>query len=223
MGKNKLDVAPKSDQDVRYPEWGRVAGVTNDRVYRDVSTMPSPTTTAPTSMPKTAQNLAESNRTAPNVFATSTNDMMTNHNNKSKVSTESIVAFFKQNSIRYEVIPGDHTMIRLLEPIYFKPDSLHMTDKSRDFLENVARYIADYQGIEMVVEGHTDNLGDPAYNEALSKKRADAVKDWISSRFIHLDSIYTRGYGSAMPTCENKTPSGRACNRRVEVFFILPS
>lgn len=228
MGKNKLDIAPKSDQDVRYPEWGRVAGVSNGTVYRDVSATPAPVSSSPTSVPKMVESpnnyVSNSNKMASsNVFATPTHDMITSHNSKSKGSTESIVQFFKQSGIRYEVIPGEHTMIRLLEPIYFKPDSLHMTDKSRDFLENVARYIANYQGIEMVVEGHTDNQGDPAYNEELSKKRADAVKDWISSRFIHLDSIFTRGYGSAMPSCENKTPSGRACNRRVEVFFILPS
>jgi outer membrane protein OmpA-like peptidoglycan-associated protein len=189
----------------------------------DIATMPTPMSmsSAPTSMSKTTKYTSDKNSmVAPSVppmahYLTA--------NQKIKGSAESIAQYFDQTNIRYEVIPGDHPMIRLLEPIYFKSNSMTMTDKSRDFLENVARYLANYQGVEMVVEGHTDSIGAPAYNEALSMKRAEAVKSWISSRFKHLDSIYTRGYGSAMPACENVSSSGKACNRRVEVFFILPS
>ncbi|MGX9416680.1 OmpA family protein [Vibrio sp. RC27] len=207
MRKSKLDVAPKFDHEVAHPEWGRVARVaSNDQMgLKKISSTP---------LPRTAQ-------------ATSTSRNNTTHQSKAshdvKGSLKVLMNYFERNSIRYELIPGKHAMLRLLQPIYFQLDSMKMTDQSRDFLDHVARYLANYQGVEMVIEGHTDNTGASAYNDTLSLKRANAVKQWVVGRFSHLKNIYVRGYGSAVPACENTTQSGKACNRRVEVFFILPS
>ena len=212
MGKNKLDVAPQFDYEVRHPEWGRVANVvSNDqKAFRNIANMP---------VPSTAKTKYTSKPQAKPEFKTD----YVKSNSKFQGSSKSLMDYFAKNNIRYEVIPGEHTMIRLLQPIYFQLGSMNMTDKSRDFLDNIARYLTNYQGVDMVVEGHADNTGTAVFNDALSLKRAEAVKQWILSRFSHLENIYTRGYGSAMPACDNKTPKGKACNRRVEVFFILPS
>jgi outer membrane protein OmpA-like peptidoglycan-associated protein len=52
-------------------------------------------------------------------------------------------------------------------------------------------------------------------------KRASAVKRQLLRNNVAMDSIFTRGYGEYVPACSNKTKAGKACNRRVEVLFIV--
>ena len=52
-------------------------------------------------------------------------------------------------------------------------------------------------------------------------KRAKAVKKQLVSNNVAMNSIYTRGYGEYVPACSNMTSAGKACNRRVEVLFIV--
>jgi len=71
------------------------------------------------------------------------------------------------------------------------------------------------------VEGHTDNIGGDAYNQALSERRAAAVKQALVERYlISADRLTTVGYGSTRPKEPNDTLEGRARNRRVELVRI---
>lgn len=70
------------------------------------------------------------------------------------------------------------------------------------------------------LEGHTDNVGDANSNMILSKRRADAVKNYLVSKGISDKRITTEGFGVTKPIADNKTAEGRAKNRRVE-FKIL--
>jgi outer membrane protein OmpA-like peptidoglycan-associated protein len=236
LGENKLDIAPVNDSDVRHPEWGRVAmrspmdsaslqpmGMNTHRVARADDGMRL--SNVATHISRNGSMTASSQEMATKVPAN--NPLPTSANvgvrQEAFGTPETLERFLARNHIKYEVLPGEHTMIRLVNAIYFKPDSLNMTDQSRDWLDPIARYLANYAGVEVVVDGHTDNIGDAQYNESLSLKRAEAVKNWISRRYQSIDKIYVRGYGGAVPACDNKTPEGKACNRRVELFFILPS
>jgi outer membrane protein OmpA-like peptidoglycan-associated protein len=69
----------------------------------------------------------------------------------------------------------------------------------------------------MVVEGHTDSQGQPAYNQDLSQRRAQSVRDYLVSRGIASDRISAQGFGSSRSVADNKSPEGRANNRRVEI------
>jgi len=68
--------------------------------------------------------------------------------------------------------------------------------------------------------GHTDNLGDPAFNVFLSESRAQAVADYMTSRGFTGDRLSVVGYGPDQPVADNATPDGRAANRRLE-FKVL--
>ena len=74
----------------------------------------------------------------------------------------------------------------------------------------------------MVVEGHTDSQGTPAFNIDLSQKRADAVRTYLVSRGIAGDRITAQGFGLARPIADNGSAEGRANNRRVEIV-VQPS
>ena len=72
----------------------------------------------------------------------------------------------------------------------------------------------------VIVVGHTDNVGTDAYNQKLSQRRAEAVKAYMVSLGVAKSRIYTEGKGESQPVADNKTSSGRAKNRRVEVEVI---
>jgi outer membrane protein OmpA-like peptidoglycan-associated protein len=69
----------------------------------------------------------------------------------------------------------------------------------------------------MVVEGHTDSQGQASYNQELSQRRAQVVRDYLVTRGIASDRITAEGFGSTRSIADNKSPEGRANNRRVEI------
>jgi outer membrane protein OmpA-like peptidoglycan-associated protein len=74
----------------------------------------------------------------------------------------------------------------------------------------------------ITVEGHTDSQGQPKYNMELGQKRADAVKAQLVARGVAADRITSVGIGSERPIADNKSPEGRANNRRVEIIVQPP-
>jgi OOP family OmpA-OmpF porin len=75
--------------------------------------------------------------------------------------------------------------------------------------------------LEVVIAvGHTDSVGDDAYNQKLSVRRAEAVKAYLVSKGIEKNRVYTEGKGEKQPVADNKTTEGRAKNRRVEIEVV---
>ncbi len=72
----------------------------------------------------------------------------------------------------------------------------------------------------IVAVGHTDSKGSDASNQALSARRAEAVKAYLVSRGIEKNRVYTEGKGSKQPVADNKTVEGRAKNNRVEIEVV---
>jgi outer membrane protein OmpA-like peptidoglycan-associated protein len=70
---------------------------------------------------------------------------------------------------------------------------------------------------KMVVEGHTDSQGGDSYNQDLSQRRAQVVRDYLVSRGIAADRVTSQGFGSTRSVADNKSAEGRANNRRVEI------
>jgi outer membrane protein OmpA-like peptidoglycan-associated protein len=70
---------------------------------------------------------------------------------------------------------------------------------------------------KIVVEGHTDSQGQASYNQELSQRRAQVVRDYLVTRGIASDRITAQGFGPTRSIAENTSPEGRANNRRVEI------
>jgi len=70
------------------------------------------------------------------------------------------------------------------------------------------------------VEGNTDNLGDETWNQGLSERRAQAIREYLINRGVDGRRIVAQGNGSSRPVASNKTAEGRARNRRTEILFI---
>ncbi|ASK54143.1 hypothetical protein CEQ48_05045 [Vibrio tarriae] len=177
---NLLDVAPKGDFDVRYPEWG-YASQKNTSVAQ--SSMAQPRSTG----------------------------------------YEELRQYLLSNGIQHEVVPGDYPMIKLSNTVRFETGSAKVSMASKQWLDTVARFLATESGIDIVLEGHTDNTGTEKLNDKLSERRANSVKAVLVQSRVAQNAIYTRGFGENVPACTNSTNNGRACNRRVEIQFIISS
>jgi OOP family OmpA-OmpF porin len=101
----------------------------------------------------------------------------------------------------------------------FAFDSAELTAADRAAIREVANQIRRYENdIEAVtIAGHTDSTGPAAYNEQLSERRAEAVKNLLVSEGVDPDKVKTVAYGEADPIASNGTPEGRAKNRRTDV------
>ncbi len=84
-------------------------------------------------------------------------------------------------------------------------------------LNNVVDLIGKNFGMKLILEGHCDSRGSAAYNDALSLRRANAVKEYLISKGVRESRIEVKGFGESKPVASNNTDEGRAQNRRVEV------
>jgi OOP family OmpA-OmpF porin len=92
-------------------------------------------------------------------------------------------------------------------------DALRSVDKLADFLQK-------YPNRNVLIEGHTDSVGSDEYNLGLSQRRADSVKETLTSKGIGEERIATKGYGKKYPVASNETAAGKQQNRRVEVIIL---
>jgi outer membrane protein OmpA-like peptidoglycan-associated protein len=87
-------------------------------------------------------------------------------------------------------------------------------------LDELAALLKKHPEWGLKISGHTDNVGNPAANLTLSKKRAEAVKKYLVSKGVNADHLKTEWYGQTRPIAPNTTPEGRQKNRRVEMLII---
>jgi outer membrane protein OmpA-like peptidoglycan-associated protein len=111
--------------------------------------------------------------------------------------------------------------IRIEEELRFATDSAELLAGSDAVLGAVKRVLDEHPEIRRLrIEGHTDSVGEPAYNDELSARRAAAVEAWLVGHGIAKERLESAGLGSREPIDTNETEAGRAKNRRV-VFRIL--
>ncbi len=105
---------------------------------------------------------------------------------------------------------------RRMPPIEFKFNSAELLSTSFNMLDKIADVLLRYPKFKLVVEGHTDYIGDDKSNKELSYMRANSVKAYLVKKGIHPTDIKTYGFGEERPVVNDKTDAARALNRRVE-------
>jgi len=89
---------------------------------------------------------------------------------------------------------------------------------SETILSQIAKVLQENPKLELIIEGHTDNVGGAQFNLEVSRKRAEAVKRWLVDKAgISEVRLTTVGYGLSRPIADNSTEEGRAKSRRVEL------
>ena len=112
------------------------------------------------------------------------------------------------------VMPGNIT---------FAFDRTDINPSFYNTLNKLAQTMVQYNQTTINVMGHTDSKGDASYNQNLSQRRADSVKNYLVSQGVAPNRIYTVGYGESRPVASNTTERGRMQNRRVEIQINAPS
>lgn len=112
---------------------------------------------------------------------------------------------------------GPLPMRFVLDNLNFEFATAQLVPASATTLDGVADVLKAHPTALIVLEGHTDNVGDPAGNQVLSKNRADAVKSALVARGVAADRISTAGMGQEQAITANDTEAGRAQNRRTEI------
>ncbi|WP_245868847.1 MULTISPECIES: OmpA family protein [Vibrio] len=135
---------------------------------------------------------------------------------------QSLLDFLASYRIDYELQAGEHSMVKLNRPILFQTGKAQLSADSIRWISALGRFLAQDQTIDIVVEGHTDNTGSERFNDGLSMRRAEAVKQVLLAQKIAQEVVYIRGYGAHLPSCSNGTAQGRACNRRATLRLIVP-
>ncbi len=102
-----------------------------------------------------------------------------------------------------------------LQGINFRSSQDRFRSSSYTIMDNVVTVMNQYPNMTVTIEGHTDSQGGSASNQALSQKRADAVKAYLVSKGISSSRLSAIGYGEARPVADNTTSTGRERNRRV--------
>lgn len=105
---------------------------------------------------------------------------------------------------------------KALAGVQFETGKDIIKKQSLPVLNDVVKVMKDNPTFRLFIGGHTDNAGDPTQNLALSKARAASVKKYLVSRGVEENRLNSEGYGDTVPVADNKTPAGKAKNRRVE-------
>jgi len=109
----------------------------------------------------------------------------------------------------------------VIQGIFFDTGKATIKSTSEAVLDNAAAVLLRYPDLRVEVVGHTDNKGNHDKNVELSRKRADAVRDYMVSKGVDAAHLEPRGAGPDEPMADNATKAGRAKNRRIE-FKLLP-
>lgn len=105
--------------------------------------------------------------------------------------------------------------------VHFGFDKSNLTSKAKQALDQLGSELPNAQHSIIVVDGNTDSVGPADYNYELSKRRADAVIQYLAEKYqVPAYKIYVIGLGKDKPSAENKTAKGRAENRRVDVRLM---
>lgn len=111
-------------------------------------------------------------------------------------------------------------MMRMEDSVLFATDSATIRSGAAAKLEALADYLKANPGVRVAIEGHTDSRGTDAHNDALSLRRADAVRAAFDDMGVTRARFTVRGLGEGQPVASNATDAGMRQNRRVEVTLL---
>ncbi|MFN3341326.1 MAG: DUF5723 family protein [Flavobacteriales bacterium] len=128
---------------------------------------------------------------------------------------------FPQEAEAVELTPEEQAVVKkAFDNLEFATGKDIIKPESLASLDELAQLMKKYPGWKLKIEGHTDNVGVRSKNVELSKKRAEAVKKYLSSKGISPTRFEVKWFGPDRPVAPNDTEEGRQKNRRVEMTIV---
>lgn len=118
--------------------------------------------------------------------------------------------------VQQSIVPGSvqDFQVNVGDRIFFEYDKSDLDDRARGVLQKQAVWLQRYGAVILTIEGHCDERGTREYNIALGARRAQAVKDYLTSLGISTARLETISYGKERPVCVESTEACWAQNRR---------
>ena len=104
-----------------------------------------------------------------------------------------------------------------MSDVLFDTGSYTLKPGAREKLAKISGIVLAHPGLNLQIEGHTDSVGTDEFNQQLSERRADSVRDFLAEQGVPASSITAKGFGKTQPVASNDTAEGRQRNRRVEL------
>jgi len=104
---------------------------------------------------------------------------------------------------------------------HFDYNRVDLDDETEVYLRDLAATLEQDKNLRLTITGHTDNIGQEKFNQRLSEKRAEAVRDYLLRQGVSADRLQAEGKGMRVPLNDNKTEADRARNRRVEIVMYV--
>ncbi len=123
----------------------------------------------------------------------------------------------KQLNLILETRDTARGLIVNMSDVLFDTGMYTLKPGTREKLAKIAGIVVSHTGLHLTVEGHTDNVGSDEYNQILSERRADSVRNFLVQNGVPSSAVSAVGYGETKPVSTNDTPEGRQQNRRVEM------
>jgi OOP family OmpA-OmpF porin len=105
----------------------------------------------------------------------------------------------------------------ILDDVLFDFDRSNVKPEAAAILDRLVAFMNENKDKKAALSGHTDNVGTDAYNQKLSERRVNSVRDYVVKKGVESGRISGQGFGESKPIADNKTKEGRAKNRRVEI------
>jgi outer membrane protein OmpA-like peptidoglycan-associated protein len=116
----------------------------------------------------------------------------------------------------------DRGLVLTLGDVLFSSGTATLNGGGNGHLDKLAGFLNRYPGRTAVIDGYTDSIGSDDYNQGLSERRAEAVKNFLIGQGIDAPRLTASGMGKSSPVASNSTATGRQQNRRVEVTISNP-
>src|SRR6266852_1064039 len=102
--------------------------------------------------------------------------------------------------------------------VLFDTGQYSLKPAARERLARISGIVLAYPDLKLQIGGYTDSIGSDEYNQTLSEKRAESVRDYLVSSGVSINNVFAQGMGKADPVADNSTAAGRKSNRRVEMI-----
>ena len=153
-------------------------------------------------------------------------EMVTHAQNLETKRAQNKAKLAQQRANKLEMALGEYQAeetsrgtLLVINDLLFTSGGATLENESKSRLEPLLQYLQGNPKRKIIIEGHTDSVGDASVNKRLSQQRAQAVKKFLASRGIAETRIEARGFGEEVPVATNTTNAGRRLNRRVEVVI----
>jgi outer membrane protein OmpA-like peptidoglycan-associated protein len=125
----------------------------------------------------------------------------------------------RQSMAELQAEQTDRGMVLTLGDVLFDLDQADLKPAGQQTIGRLAEFMREYENRRVRVEGYTDSTGSDSYNQQLSERRAESVRNALVNQGISSTRVESRGYGEQYPVAGNDNSSGRQQNRRVEIVI----